>query len=86
MITAISGKSGLSKKDSGKVVKALCEVIREAMNKDDEIALPGIGTFRTAAREERSARNPRTGEMIKVPGGRVVKFKVSSTLKNAVKN
>lgn len=85
MLAAIAEKSGLSKKDSGKAVAALCDVIREAMEKGDEVTLAGVGTFRTDIRGERTARNPQTGESIVIPESRVVKFKASSVLKKAVK-
>ena len=48
------------------------------------MAIVGFGSWSIAKKEAREARNPRTGEMIKVAAKNVVKFKAGSELSDAV--
>ena len=45
--------------------------------------LPGLGTFTAVKKNERTSRNPRTGEMLKVPAHNAPKFKAAKALKDA---
>ena len=49
------------------------------------VSFVGFGTFKTTSRKARSARNPRTGEPIKIPKRRVARFSPGTTLRAAVK-
>jgi DNA-binding protein HU-beta len=51
----------------------------------DKITLVGFGTFSVGERSQREGRNPRTGEKIKIPASKVVKFKAGKTLSEKVK-
>ncbi|BDU67475.1 MAG: transcriptional regulator [Candidatus Tyloplasma litorale] len=51
---------------------------------DNKIQIPGFGIFEMKKRKAREARNPRTGEKVKVPAKKVFKFKPSETLKNKI--
>ncbi len=51
----------------------------------DKITLVGFGTFSVGSRSQREGRNPRTGEKIKIPASKVVKFKAGKTLSEKVK-
>lgn len=46
--------------------------------------VPGIGKLTIGKRKARTGRNPRTGETMKIPAGKVVKFRISKTCKDAV--
>ncbi|HIJ69603.1 MAG TPA: DNA-binding protein, partial [Deltaproteobacteria bacterium] len=50
-----------------------------------KITLVGFGTFSVGSRSQREGRNPRTGEKIKIPASKVVKFKAGKTLSEKVK-
>ena len=54
---------------------------KEAKN---SFALPGIGKLVLANRKARMGRNPQTGEAIKIPAKRVVKFRVAKAAKDAI--
>ncbi len=83
-IQAVAEKSGLSKKDVQKVIDAALDVITETLQKGDEVAFIGFGTFTTSMRAEREAKVPGTDRVVKIPATRVVKFKVGKKLKEAV--
>lgn len=61
------------------------ETIAGALQKGDEVRIHGFGAFKTSQRAARVGRNPRTGEQVKVPARRVVRFSASTTLSSALK-
>jgi len=62
----------------------LIHAIVKDMKKEGGFTLPSFGTFRVVKTKARKARNPRTGEPIKVKAGRTVRFKASPNLKKTV--
>ena len=84
LVAAIAEKSGLSKTDAAKALKATTEAITEALAKGDTISLIGFGTFKTKTRAARTGKNPRTGEAIEVPAATVPAFKAGKALKDSV--
>ena len=84
LVEAIAKKVGTTKAEAGRALDATFEVIAEALEKGDRIPLVGFGTFGTSKRGARSARNPRTGETIKIPARKAVVFKAGTALKNRV--
>lgn len=80
LVSAVAEKTGVSAKDSEKVINATIETIKELLKKGDTLTLVGFGTFSTHSRKETEARNPKTGEKIAVPAKVVAKFKASSKI------
>ena len=62
------------------------DTIATSLEKGDEVRIHGFGAFKTANRAARVGRNPRTGESVKVPARRVVRFSASTTLSSALKS
>ena len=54
---------------------------KEAKN---TFTLPGIGKIALVKRKARTGRNPRTGEKIKIPARKAVKFRVAKAAKDAI--
>jgi nucleoid DNA-binding protein len=67
-------------------VRWFFDTIAGALEGGDEVRIHGFGSFKTAQRAARMGRNPRTGESVKVPARRVVRFAASTTLSGALKN
>ena len=84
LVAAIAEKTGLSKKDAEKSVKAFTEVVSEELKKGEKIQLVGFGTFEVVKRPKREGRNPRTGETMPIPASKAPKFKAGKALKDAV--
>ena len=84
LIDAIVEASGLSKVDAKKAVEAFFTSVETALKKGDKVSIVGFGSWSVADKEARDARNPRTGEIIKVPAKKVVKFKPGAALSDAV--
>lgn len=85
IVDAVSEKIGMTKSQSEQAVDCVIESIVATLKKGDEVSIAGLGIFATKTRAAREARNPRTGEKIKVPSMRVPKFRPAKALKDAVK-
>ena len=81
-IAHLAQKTNLSKKQVVVVFEQLEELaIKEARN---IFVLPHFGRLVLANRKARMGRNPQTGEPIKIPAKRVVKFRLAKSIKDAV--
>ena len=84
LISACAESTGLSKKDSERVLNAAIDAITEALVKGEKVQISGFGIFETKNREARIGRNPPTLETIEIPATRVPGFKASKALKDSV--
>ena len=84
LIAAVAENAGLSKKDSEAAIKALTEVITDALKSGDKVQLVGFGTFEVSERAAREGRNPQTGETMKIAACKAPKFKAGKALKDAI--
>lgn len=75
---------GGTKTQSEAVIKGLFDAMAEEMAKGGTVDIAGFGKFEGADRAARDARNPRTGETVRVPAKRVPKFKAGKALKDTV--
>lgn len=82
LIDAVALKGDLTKKQAEAAVKAFTEAVAEALKAGDKVQLVGFGTFEVKARGERTGRNPKTGETIKVPASKHPAFSASKALKD----
>jgi len=78
----LAGKAGITKKTAVQLLDDLTAVAyKEAKN---TFTIPGIGKLVLANRKARMGRNPQTGEAIKIPAKRVVKFRVAKAAKDSI--
>ena len=84
LIDAIVKEAGVPKKDADKVLKAYVNTVEKAVKKGDKVQLVGFGTFELRKRAARKAKNPQTGETIKVPAAKVPAFKPGKAFKEFV--
>jgi len=81
-LSALSAKTGLSKKQVGQVVDELVALAyKEAKN---AFTIPGLGKLVLVNRKARLGRNPATGATINIPAKRVVKFRIAKAAKDAI--
>ncbi|AJC22239.1 DNA-binding protein [Pandoraea pulmonicola] len=84
LIDAVAGATGASKANTGETIDAVLEVIKKAVAKGDAVQLIGFGSFGSGKRAARTGRNPKTGEAIKIPAAKTVKFTAGKAFKDAV--
>jgi DNA-binding protein HU-beta len=63
------------------IIDCLLETISKKKKKNDTVQLIGFGSFSVKKRKARTGRNPQTGESIKIPASKAVKFSVGKALK-----
>ena len=83
LITKIAQDTGITKTSAAAAVDSFIEGITKSLKKGQPITFVGFGTFKTAQRKARTARNPQTGAAIKIPKRRVVRFTAGKALKTA---
>lgn len=84
MLSALSEKTGMAKKDVASVLDAMTEIAYKEVKKSGEFVVPGFGKMVKAKRKARMGVNPATGERIKIPAKTVVKFRLAKAAKDAV--
>ena len=78
----LAGKSGVTKKTATELLANLAALsYKEAKT---AFTLPGIGKLVLSHRKARVGRNPQTGEPIKIPAKKVVKFRVAKAAKDSI--
>ncbi len=85
LVEVVHSVLGSTKVQAEEVVEAVFGAITKSLSKGDEVAIAGIGKFSVKVRKAREARNPKTGETVKVPATKVPKFSAAKALKDAVK-
>ena len=85
LIAKIAKDTGSSKVGAAAALQSMIEGITKSLKMGDAITFVGFGTFKTAQRKARTARNPQTGAAIKIPKRRVVRFSAGKALKAAVR-
>jgi DNA-binding protein HU-beta len=85
LIARLVKDTGVTKATAGKMLDSTVDFIGKALKKGDTFAIVGFGTFKTSVRKARVARNPRTGEAIKISKRRVPRFTAGKFLKDLVK-
>jgi DNA-binding protein HU-beta len=84
LVEAVSKELGTSKAGGERAVNAVLCGITKGVKKDKSVQLIGFGTFSVKKRKARMARNPQTGDAIKVKASRTVGFKVGKKFKDMV--
>ena len=78
----MANKSGMTKKAASEFLEELGSLAhKEAKN---TFTIPGLGKLVLVNRKARIGRNPQTGEALKIPAKRVVKFRVAKAAKDAI--
>ncbi len=84
LIEAVAKELGTSKAQGERTLNSVLNNICKGVKKDKNVQLIGFGTFVVRNRKARKARNPQTGETIKVKASKTVGFKVGKKFKEMV--
>ena len=85
VVAKIAKDTGMTKTAASAAIESLIDGITRSLKKGDAVSFVGFGTFKISNRKARTARNPQTGEPIKIPKRRVPRFSAGKALKQAVK-
>ena len=86
LVEAVHEVLGGTKVQAEQVVDTVVMSIISTLKKGEEVSIAGLGIFSAKMRAARTARNPRTGDMVQVPAMRVPKFRAAKALKDAVRS
>lgn len=75
---------GFSKKDSSEITEKIFETIKRSLERGEYVKLSGFGKFEVRQKRKRRGRNPQTGEEIEITARKVLSFKASQLLRQAL--
>lgn len=82
IVAALAEETGLSKKQVNDVLAAQQELAYAQASSG--FTIPGVGKLVVVQRKARKGRNPATGETIKIPAKKVLKFRIAKQAKDAI--
>ena len=81
IIRNVSGDTGFTKKKTAEMINLLLEIIKETLASGETVRIGNFGKFYLQERKGRLWRNPATGMLMKLPPGRITRFKCYKKLK-----
>jgi DNA-binding protein HU-beta len=82
IVKAVVVATGVSNTKSEDAVETVIQALKDAMRRGDRIELRRFGVFTVRARKTGMGHNPRTGQEVVIPPGRVVRFKPGKELQS----
>lgn len=86
IIDEICQKIGLPKKDSTDIVELLFDTMKQTLERGENLKISGFGSFTVRQKKSRLGRNPQTGQAMEITARKVVTFKPSQVLRDALNN
>ena len=84
IIEAVYESIGFSKKEAAEAVELVFDTMKDTLADGEKIKISGFGNFVVRAKRSRVGRNPQTGDVITISERRVLTFKPSQVLKDAL--
>ncbi len=84
LVSAVAAHTGLEPRDVDKAMKGMTEVIEAVAAKGEQVTISGFAKFARVDRPARTARNPATGEPVKVKASKKAKITPLKGFKDAV--
>jgi integration host factor subunit alpha len=81
IVQALLAKNIFTKTESAQIIDTLFELIKQSMQDGEDVLVSGFGKFSVKERRQSIGRNPKTGEPMTLPPGKVVTFKCSGVLR-----
>lgn len=84
IIDSIYEKLGIPKKECVSIVESIFEIIKDDLDRGNDVMISGFGKWTVKAKKKRKGRNPQTGDSLMIDARKVVTFKPSQVLRGAV--
>jgi DNA-binding protein HU-beta len=84
LVRALAEHGEVNNKVARTILDGLAAMAIAEVKKNGVFVLPGIGRLVRVDRKARTGRNPATGETIKIPAKKVVKFRVAKAAKDSI--
>ncbi len=82
IVDAVVNRTGLSTTKAEIAVEAVLETMKRSMERGERIELRGFGVFSIRPRKTGIGRNPKTGEEVRIPPGKAIRFKPGKNLQS----
>jgi len=80
----IQSTTGFTKKESAEMIETAFSLIKKTLESGETLKISGFGSFIVKKKTDRRGRNPQTGEAITIEARRVLTFKPSIVLRQAI--
>jgi nucleoid DNA-binding protein len=84
LVDRLAKAGDVSKKQAQALIEGLVTTIVGSVKKGDPVKIPDLGTFKKVQSKARMGRNPQTGEPVKIPARKKVRFTVAKSFKEQV--
>jgi nucleoid DNA-binding protein len=84
LVERLAKAGGVSKKQAQALMEGLVTTIVGSVKKGEPVKIPDLGTFKKVQSKARMGRNPQTGEPVKIPARKKVRFTVAKSFKEQV--
>ena len=84
IVEKIHTSTGMTQKVSAEMVEAVFSIIKSTLETGETLKISGFGSFVVKQKNDRRGRNPQTGETITIEARRVLSFKPSTVLRDAI--
>ena len=84
LIEQVYLKVGLPRTESVELVEQVLEIIKETLEQGENVKISGFGSFNIREKRPRRGRNPQTGEPLEITQRKILSFKPSQKLRNAI--
>ncbi|MBQ9181239.1 MAG: HU family DNA-binding protein [Bacilli bacterium] len=84
LVNFVAEDAGLTKAQAARALDAVEAGVKKGLKKEGKVTITGFCTFVAKEKAATTARNPRTGETVKVPAKTAVTIKAGSKLKEAL--
>ncbi len=85
LVAYVAKEAKITNKDADQAIKSVFDGIVGALAKGDKVLISGFGIFEVKETKARKGVNPATQAKIDIPASKRVTFRVSKTLKEAIK-
>lgn len=80
----IQANTGMSKKDSLDMLELVLSIMKDTLEAGEDVKISGFGKFEVKQKKDRKGRNPQTAETITIEARKILSFKPSMLLRQAV--
>lgn len=84
IVNRLAEKDGLPKAAAQEIVETIFDTLKQTLVVGESVKVSGFGTFSIRKKAARIGRNPKTKEEVEITPRRVVAFKISDHLKEAI--
>ena len=84
LVDKIHANTGLTRDKAFAYLETILETIKKTLETAETVKISGFGSFIVKEKKSRKVLNPQTGEPIMIAARKILTFKMSTGLKNAI--